>query len=304
MVFQKRLLCLLAGIVAAAMLPAEANAHPSSGIVVDSQGHVYFQDALGRKVWRVDADGRLSVVTDKWSGHWLALDERGSFASTAALRYFERVTPQGEKPTLLVADGGGPLAVGPDGFLYYGCNPSEKDPTEPGALHLARQSPAGRCEQFAPEVAATLKRLHQGITGVAVGADGAIYIAASSAVLRLSPRQELTIVCEPVAVDDCPFEAPGTDPQPSLRGLAADARGVVYAAATGCHCVLRIEQGKAPVTIFKSEPPWGPTGVALHAGSVYVLEYSNANGNAQEGWTPRVVKIGPDGAASTFVEVK
>jgi hypothetical protein len=188
--------------------------------------------------------------------------------------------------------------------LYYGSNPEPDDLTAPGALQLARQSTAGKCEVFAPEVARLLKQFEQGITGIAVGADGALYLAASSAVLRVTTDQETSIVCEPVHVADCPFDAPGTDPQPSLRGLAANAQGVVYAAATGCHCVLRIETGQEPEVVYKSDPPWSPTGVALWHDNVYVLEYFNANENAQLGWKPRVIKIDPDGGVATIAEPK
>ena len=103
-----------------ALAARTASAHPSSGIVVDQQGQVYFQDAVGRAIWNIDAQGKLTKYYDKLGGHWMALDAEGSF-SRAKIPHFERITPDGEKPALVVADGGSPIAVSRDGHLYYLC---------------------------------------------------------------------------------------------------------------------------------------------------------------------------------------
>ena len=55
--------------------------------------------------------------------------------------------------------------------------------------------------------------------------------------------------------------------------------------------------------VLKAERSWSPTGVAVHAGDVYVLEYTNANGGAAEGWTRRVRKLARDGKVTTLATV-
>jgi len=72
----------------------EASAHPGSGIVVDQQGQVFFQDSLGRTIWKIDAQGQLTKHYDKLGGHWMALDADGWF-SRADLKVVERITPAG-----------------------------------------------------------------------------------------------------------------------------------------------------------------------------------------------------------------
>ena len=52
----------------------------------------------------------------------------------------------------------------------------------------------------------------------------------------------------------------------------------MYAAATGCRRVVKINAGGKVETVLKAERPWSPTGVALHGDAIYVLEYPNANG--------------------------
>src|SRR5438046_1917816 len=91
-------------VVACFALASPVAAHPGSGIVVDKDGQVYFQDSAARTIWKIDAQGKLTRFTDKWGGHWMALDADGSF-SRADVTLVERATPAGVKPALLVADG-------------------------------------------------------------------------------------------------------------------------------------------------------------------------------------------------------
>jgi sugar lactone lactonase YvrE len=88
-----------------------------------------------------------------------------------------------------------------------------------------------------------------------------------------------------------------------LRGLAVDVDGTVYAAATGCHRVVRIARDGKVEVVLKAEQSWSPTAVAVHGGEVYVLEYTNANGGAADGWTPRVRKLARDGKVTTLATI-
>jgi hypothetical protein len=63
-----------------ALAAQDALGHPSSGIVVDAEGQVYFQDATGQAIWTIDREGKLSKYFDRMGGHWMALDAEGSFA--------------------------------------------------------------------------------------------------------------------------------------------------------------------------------------------------------------------------------
>src|SRR5262249_12393730 len=157
------------GVLAAALLvllAAEARPHPGSGIVVDQQGQVYFQDSVGRAIWKVDADGRLTKYSGTQGGHWMALDPDGAFAR-ADVGLVERVTPAGAKPALLVADGGAPVAVGGDGHLYYALRLLDGGAV---AVGITRVSPDGARTRFAPDVERAVEK--QGITGLAAGPDG------------------------------------------------------------------------------------------------------------------------------------
>src|SRR5262245_13638546 len=100
-------------------LAGRALAHPASGIVVNAKGEVYFIHT-GRGVCKIDAEGKLTYIHEvKGGGHFMALDREGRFSNQFP-RLFEKLTPEGVKPTLLYASGGGPLVVCRDGNLYYG----------------------------------------------------------------------------------------------------------------------------------------------------------------------------------------
>src|SRR5262249_6811745 len=210
----------------------DALGHPSSGIVVDAKGQVFFQDAIGRAIWKIDAQGKLTKYHDKLGGHWMALDAEGSF-SRAKIPHFERVNPDGEKPALVVADGGSPIAVSRDGHLYYLCGFSRTRPTDPGGPLIGRMSPEGKLTVLAPGLKETVEKLN-GITGLAAGPDGCLYAAFRSAVLKIGPDGTSSVLVHPVVVADCDEDFPDGNPNlplPALRGRAAGPDAPGYSAA-------------------------------------------------------------------------
>jgi hypothetical protein len=287
-----------------ALSACTASAHPSSGIVVDQQGQVFFQDVLSVAIWKIDAQGKLTKYYDKLGGHWMALDAEGSF-SRAKLPHFERITPDGEKPALVVADGGSPIAVSRDGHLYYLCGFSRTKPTDPGGPLIGRMSREGKLTVLTPGLKETVEKLG-GITGLATGPDRCLYAACPSAVLKVGPDGTASTLVHPVVVVDCDEDFPDGNPDfplPALRGLAVDTEGTVYAAATGCHRVVKIARDGKVEVILKAERSWSPTAVAVHGGDFYVLVYTNANGGAADVWTPRVLNLAREGKVTTLATV-
>jgi hypothetical protein len=279
-------------------------AHPGSGIVVDDRGTVYFTYS-GHGVMRLDASGRLTTIHADPGGHWLALDATGAFAQATPLK-FQRVTPDGSIPALIFASGGAPIAVGDDGFLYYGAD-STNNGLPPGARSVARFRSHGERALFSPGLQEELANRKDGITGLAAGPNGSIYVATWNGVIILARDGSIAKVMHPVAVPGCDSDPADHNPanasSPLLRGLAVDALGNIYVAATSCHRLIRIDLAGHVTSILASERPWSPTGVAVRGGDVYVLEYTNANGPKTEGWRPRIRKRIADGSWTTITEV-
>jgi WD40 repeat protein len=279
-----------------------ASAHPSSGIVVDEKGQVFFTDnGATKSLWKIDAAGNLTRF-QRGGWHWLALDETGNYSEQDLKEWwqkritmnFGRVSLPNSKRALLQADGA-PFVVGRDGNLYWA----------KGNVEIARLSPDGKVTLLAAGLKETAEKLG-GLRGLASGPDGGLYAACPSAVLKIDPEGKVTTLVHPIILQDVDAELPpGTpdDQKPFLRGLAVDSRGTVYAAATGCHCVVKITPDGQVGSILKAERPWSPTGVAVRGEDIYVLEYTNANRGPEDGWLPRVRKLGRDGTVTTLATI-
>jgi len=260
------------------LVAAPAFAHPASSIVVDDAGNVYFVDSskgIGRFT-----DGILSYPHRNNGGHWMCLDEDGTFAKTQP-RFFERVSPAGQKPALIFAEGGAPILV-TGGKLLYGSNPPD---AEPGGLDVTQMTPDGRLSQFSAALQTQMAAVDDGVTGLALGPDESIYVTCSRGLFQVSRQGELVMSMHPLELEQ--------QGDPQLRGMAVDHDGTIYVAATGHGTLIRI-RGKKPEVVLRSERPWSPTGVAVHGKDIFVLEYTNAMGARIEGWRPRVRRMSGD----------
>lgn len=281
------MLCIVSG--------TRASAHPGSGIVVDKEGNVYFTDT-GKGVWKIDKAGKL-IYLPASEFHWMTLDAEGRFAEAPKNfgKYFERVTPQSNKPALVTCSDF-PLVVGKDGNIYYA-------DTRPGSTKIVRKTPEGK------ETVLASNKIFQFVSGIAAAADGSLYITeASNANANTIRKITLNGTVSTIATyvgknsNDSPLETTSS----YCRGLAVDSTGTIYVAATGSRSVLKITpQGKI-TTLLQTTSPWTSTGVAVFHGVVYVLEWHDVPPDKLEvrsAWIPRVRKIGKDGKVTTLATV-
>jgi hypothetical protein len=123
------------------------------------------------------------------------------------------------------------------------------------------------------------------------------------AILKVTTNGTASTLIHAIAVPDCDQDLPPQVPDSQsafLRGLAVDARGTVYTAATGCRSVVKVSPDGQMSVVLRAERPWSPTGVAVNADEVYVLEYQHPNSPRREEWVPRVRKIAWDGSVTTL----
>jgi hypothetical protein len=282
------------------LFSAGAFAHPASGIVVNEKGEVFFIHSR-RGVCKIDTDGKLTFIHKDTGGHFMALDKEGRFASTADNRLFVKIRHFGAKPFLLFASGGAPFVVNRDGNLYYGSGYPGGADTAPAGHTLTRMSPDGKLTLFAPGLKTTLETLGEAVTGLAAGPDGTLFVACPNAILKVKTDGTVTTLVNPVVLKECQDDLAKDSRtrffhSPYLRGLDVTGNGTVYAAVTGCRCVVKITPEGKVETVLRSERPWSPTGVALHGEDLFVLEYTNVD--KPEDWNPRVRKRGPNGKVS------
>jgi len=277
------------------LVSATATAHPGSGIVVDKYGQVYFTDT-GKGVWKVDTWGKLTFLPAS-RFHWMTIDADGNFAESAKNfgGYFERVSPQGINPALIMCSDF-PLVVGKDGNIYYAV-------TRAGSAKIMRRTPDGK------ESVLLSDKLVEFINGIATGIDGSLYIteasnAGANTVRKITMNGTMSVIATFVGKsgNNLPLE---TGPS-YCRGLAVDSSGTIYVAATGSRSVLKVTPQGHLSTILQETGPWTPTGVAVFHGEVFVLEWHDVareNLEVREAWIPRVRKIGSDGKVTTIATV-
>jgi streptogramin lyase len=279
------------------LIATTASAHPGSGIEVDGDGQIFFTDT-GRCIWKIDANGKLTDLPGS-RFHWLAIDEAGRFADSERTfgEWFERVTPKGAKPCIIQCSDF-PCTIGRDGNLYYVS-------TRPGNSRIIRRTPQGR------ETVLARDHAFEHIDGITCSPEGSLYITQNTggnaiAIRKITMSGEVSTVAgnfiDKDAIKDPPAETSAT----YCRGLAVDADGVVYVAATGSRRVLKITPKGEVSTLLESPAPWQPTGIALFNGDVYVLEWREPEASKLEdrpAWLPRVRKIAKDGTISTVATV-
>ena len=283
---------------------AGAFAHPASGIVVNANGEVFFIHT-GHGVCKIDAQGELTYIHKDSGGHWMAMDTDGRF-STQFPRLFQRITAPGVKPALLFASGGGPLVVNHDGNLYYGSGFAGGDDKAPGFHTVTRLSPDGTQTLFAPQLKTKLAELNEGVMGLAAGPDGSLYVACPNAILKVTMEGVVTPLVHPVVVKDRDDDLAKDSRtrafhSPYLRGLDVTEDGTIYAAVTGCRCVVKVTPEGKVETILKAERPWTPTGVAVRDKEVFVLDYTHTD--KPKDWAPRVRKLSADGKITILADL-
>jgi hypothetical protein len=112
-----------------------------------------------------------------------------------------------------------------------------------------------------------------------------------SAVLRMKLDGTVSTLVHPIALNDCDKDQQDPLPNQGCEAWRWTDKVTVYAAATGCRRLIRIDPEAKTTIVLKSEPPWSPTGVAIHGNEIYVLEYSHANSEKHEDWQPRVGRL-------------
>lgn len=288
-IIKKTIIALL--VIMLVFVANEVLAHPGSGIFVDGKGNVYFVDT-GSGVWKIARDGKLTRLSGP-AYHWMAMDIDGRLANVT-LPYFSSgdatVSRVGADPTLLLSSDF-PITVGRDGSLYYPWLSAGIQ------LQIFRLTPSGTTTVLKTLPANTESGPLRWLNGMAATPDGSVYYTENRAVRRITPEGELTTVAINVTLSGCDsVPEVGANLGPYFRGLAVDAQGSVYVAATGCRAVLKITADQTIMTILRSSGPWSPTGVAVFGTDLYVLEYLHTAGDNRREWLPRVRKVSSDGS--------
>lgn len=295
-------------------LAANAEAHPSTGIVVDRQGRVYFADERRSIVWKIETDGTLTPFVKGKHSHAIFLDSDGNLYG----EHHEYI-PNGEKwevsiwkmtpagqltdvlpPTTSPTPGWG-VIVDSEGNRYSGdwFGGDRKGPE----AQIVKRTSAGAVIILAGRGKQGSNSLKLGeVRGLTLSSDGSLYFTEGGAVRKMATNGAITTLASGIKIQNPADDPLGSGTKEYLAGLAIDANGNAYVADYANRRVIKITPKNEITTVIKCEAPWAPTGVALMDGNVYVLEHGLKMPKTHRG--PRVRKVSTDGTVTKLAVVK
>lgn len=291
------------------LLASSAHAHEGWGIVVDRAGAVYFADIPANAVWKV-SKGKVEKVAANKHSHALVLDPSGALYGTnphltLPIRSVWRRAPDGSLADLLPPTENLPLGLQSftrdhAGNIYSASAWNARAPE----VVLLRRSPDGAISRVAGGAVGHADGVGPqarflGIDGMAWGPYGLLYLTDGPYVRRVGPDGSVTTL----------GEGPITERRwdEDLLGIAVDAGGNVSVADHAGRRIVRITPTGKVSTALTTGSIWTPTGVAVAADGLYVLEHLRLPlailGDLAVGPYLRVRKVSPDGEATVLARL-
>jgi sugar lactone lactonase YvrE len=295
----------IAAVFLVGLLEERAQAHPGTGIVVDRGGRIFFTDLA--RIWRLDPDGRLSVAVPSTHTHELYMDAAGNlfgehlWYESGSDRFRTRawkLAPDGKVSKVLPPTKHFPAFVSPIVDAAGNRYVADVNNNVRETSRIFRTSPAG--DRVLLAGGAWGQRDGRGadarfgsIGGMAVGADGNLYVSDGPSIRKVFPDGRVTTIARDGLLSPALSVLPGGRSN-HLMGIAVDSRGTVFVANHARRSVVAVNARGRMRTLARAGFPWSPTGVtATAAGDLLVLEYRTVPPLQ----AVRVRRIGPDGKA-------
>jgi len=294
------------------LLADSALAHPAWGIVVDSQGQIYFSDI--EAVWKIDRQENVSVFRAGLSGrhvHNITIDAEDNIygidntydpQTETYPRALWKVTAKGEFSYLVPMTNS--LPIGRSVWRDSSGNTYSVEPynSEKKETKIMRRTPDGTVSLFAGGKYGYAdgqkeKAEFSVITDMAFGPDEAIYLTDTDRVRKIDKSGMVTTIYRG---DGSPTNQQNPESYSRLFGLTVDGQINVFVADYGNRRVLKITSAGAVSTEARAEQPWSPTGVALKDHNLYILEFGFTPPST---FTPRVRKLSSDGSIKVVATI-
>lgn len=290
------------------LVPGMVNSHPWGGLVIDSEGNIYFtficpiaDNDHYACVWKIDPEQKLSeVLKSQRSPSDIVLSRDifrnvfGAERTGNAPNYtnsFWKVGANNEGTIILQTRDQNifhiqAYAVHENGDLYFA-----KD----NSLFIRdKEGSVSELDISTPE--------NQRIGLMEFSSSGELYILAGDNLYSFDGNKTSLIAADlkEENPDNIPFRGANI-----LFDMAIDENGSIYLAYYGNRSVIKVTPNGAKSTILEAEGPWSPHGVDIFNGELYVLESTLGDGKWWKFWQderiiPRVRKLGSDGTVSTL----
>jgi sugar lactone lactonase YvrE len=251
----------------------QAFAHVGTGIAVDAKGQILFVDTTGNRLWKIGADGKLTLVTPEIHSNLLVLNQDGSM-------YVDNERHSLRWPA-------GLLRIDPAGRVTA--------VTEEGEAARARASTPSVDPAKFPHASTTLR-----------APDGTIFVRDCNTIRKLTPAGA---VVELPGGAEAGWLGKGEADCRRVLGLALDTAGNLYVANYGKAKVYQLSPAGGTRALFRSAWPWVPTGVTVAGNYLCILErFGHPYGPAAAVsvlpvYKFRVRKLTPDGKISILATI-
>ena len=295
-------------------LMTDVLSHPAWGIVVDTNGQIYFSDL--ETIYKIDSQGKLSIFRAGVSGrhvHDLSIDAGGNIygwenvyepQTEKHLRAFWKMSPKGEYTEIISLTENPPLGTSiwrdSDGNTYS-VEPWNNEKKE---TKIIKRTTDGTTSVFAGGKYGYLdgqkeKAEFNVITDMAFGKDNTIYLTNDDKVRKIDRFGMVTTIYRNETTNQ---KQNNPEPFSRLYGLDVDKENNVVAADFANNRLLKISSDGKISTFLKSEKDWSPIGVATFGDEVYVLEVRPYTASIHTG--NRVLKISSTGKSTIIANLE
>ena len=267
------------------------SAHPGIGIVMDSEGNVYYTDLT--HVWKISPDGERTIAVHNVHTHELHLDERGNLYGEHEWYEGEATDKWGNYVWCLSKDGVLEKII-PDveGFLDNNTLVRDNQNNSYWIGHSETSESLMKTDVNGNEVKLThhefedIRWLHYSKS------NDNVYVVDNLSIKKVDQQGNMTLVAENLKEKKKVFQRVAD--RHYVFGLWTDNDQNLYVALYGAKKVKKISPSGKVSTVFKSPLGWSPCGgMMADDGTLWIMEFSKRN-------KTRVRAIRPDGENQVF----
>ena len=268
------------------------SAHPGIGIVMDSEGSVYYTDL--KQVWKLAPDGKKSIAVNNVHSHELFMDAQdnlygehlwyeGEVTDTWGHRIWRR-SPDGTVTDIIPSRKGFREDYNDFSFVQDGS----------GNMYWAARGHPTIIKKRGPGGAVTdlTQAEFEDVRWMMATSEGAIYLIDLYDLIHITSQGRIEILAKDLAGNR---QSPqlGKD-RHAIMGLWRDTRKNLYTAVAADRAVKQISPDGHVRVVARTSPPWTPTGgLVTKQGVLWLLEYSVDN-------SVRVCRVDPQGRRTIY----
>ncbi len=303
MAFNKIVRNLILGLFCFFVTSSDVNSHPWGGLVIDSQGNIYFtficpfvDDDHYACVWLIDSNNSSKeILKANYSPSDIVLDRTADRQIFGAER-------SGNSPNYLNTL----WKITPQKSIQI-IEPSTKQNlfhiqtyavTDNGTLFFAKAN-----QLFHRDSSGTVSEINLGlnlnrIQLLEIGPSGKLFLLADNNLYRWED-ENLSLIAKGLKEEDpknIPFRGANI-----IFDMAVDEDGNSYLAYYGNRKILKVSPFGEVSEVISSVAPWSPHGIDIFEGEIFILESTLGDGRWWKFWNnddeiiPRIRKISTDG---------